>query len=140
MAYREDLTEDLLGILVNETGNFNIVEHLASRGVGFRGIRAELLPSILKHDRPSIRVFGAGAMALTPIQCKVLARDFIVEVRKALLENPSLDRQTLKDLSKDWNPEISEKARIQLKVDPVPPESPQKDPTFASRIVQFFSE
>ena len=140
MAYREDLSEDLLGILVNETGNFNIVEHLASRGQRFRGIRAELLPSILKHERPSIRVWGAGAIAVTPIQCKVLARDSIAEVRKALLENPSLDRQTLKDLSKDWNPEISTEASVRLKTDPVPAKSPQKDPTFASRIVQIFSE
>lgn len=137
MAYRDDLTDDLLGILVNETGNFNIVEHLASRGQGFRGINAELLPSILKHPRPSIRVLGAGATSLTSAQCNALARDTISEVRKALLENPSIGRGTLEALSKDWNEAISKEATLRLQAPKVPR---KKDPTFASRIVQFFSE
>jgi len=138
MLYRDDLTDDLLELLINETGNFNIIEHMGSRGQSCANINPSLLPTILAHHRPSVRAVGAGANALSTSQQNALTRDPIVSVRKALVQNPALDPATLEKLSNDWNPEIAEQAAQRLQNHEPKPQP--KEPTLSARIVQFFSE
>ncbi len=140
MLYRDDITDDLLEILINETGNFNIIEHMGSRGQTCANINPTLLPAILAHPRPSVRAVGAGANTIGLAQSNTIARDPIVSVRKTLAKNPAISPVTLEKLSRDWNPEVAELAKKRLKSHEQKSKSKPEEPTLGARIVQFFSE
>ena len=115
VAYRNDLTEEQLGILVNERDSMNIIAHLALRGISFAGTNEAILEPLLFHRRPSLRAFAASAEQLTDGQVRKLMHDDAAQVRLALCTNPILTHAALEELAKDWNTAVAETAIQQLK-------------------------
>jgi hypothetical protein len=149
MVYRDDLSDELIHILVNETGHFDLVEHLAIKGTLFPGINAELLPPMLAHKRPSIRAFAASANSLSEAQVTQLMRDLAAPVRLRLVTNPILTPMALQELSNDWNPAVAECAQKQLKKLCDESGSSEQNPLksnhevprgLVSKMVRFFTE
>jgi hypothetical protein len=145
MAYRDDLTDELLDILVNQNEDLNLIGHLALRGIVFSGTKPELLDQLLAQKRPSLHAFAAGAAQLTHAQVRKLMRDNAPSVRLALCDNPILTRMAMEELSKDWNPAVTEKALQRMET--MPEEEPaeethldnnDEDHGLVSKIVNFF--
>jgi hypothetical protein len=145
MAYREDLTDELLDILVNQNEDLNLIGHLALRGIAFANTKPQLLESLIAHKRSSLHAFAAGAAQLTHAQVRKLMRDNAPSVRLALCDNPILTRMAMEELSKDWNSAVSRKALKRLKT--MPEEEPaeethldneDEDQGLVSKIVNFF--
>ena len=145
MAYRDDLTDELLDILVNQNEDLNLIGHLALHGTLFSGTKPELLEQLLKQKRPSLHAFAAGAAQLTHAQVRKLMRDNAASVRLALCDNPILTRMAMEELSRDWNPTVAEKALNRF--ESMPEEEPaeethledgDEDSGLVSKIVKFF--
>ncbi|MDF7800183.1 hypothetical protein P4C99_11960 [Pontiellaceae bacterium B1224] len=145
MAYRDDLTDELLDILVNQNEDLNLIGHLALRGIIFEGTKPELLEQLLAHKRSSLHSFAAGAAQLTHAQVRKLMRDNAPSVRLALCDNPILTRMAMEELSKDWNPAVAKKALKRF--ESMPEEEPEEetdldtedeDSGLVSKIVNFF--
>ncbi len=148
MAYRDDLTDELLEILINEHQDLNLVGHLALRSIRFQQIKLELLETLLMHKRPSLRAFATAASLLTHAQVRKLMRDDSPKVRMALCDNPILSHTALAALTTDWNAGVAEAAHIRLESLPPEPDTESGDTgfeedgesSFVSRIVKFFTE
>ncbi len=144
MAYRNDLTDELLDILVNRQDDLSLIGHLALRGVTYPGIAPERLEQLLAHRRPSLRAFAAAAEQLTHAQVRKLMRDDSAGVRLALCANPILTRLALEELAHDWNDAVAAAAQTRLQA--LPGEDPDAETEFeedeenglVSRIVNFF--
>ncbi|MEI6892817.1 MAG: hypothetical protein V5783_11660 [Pontiella sp.] len=145
MAYRDDLTDELLDILVNQQDDLNLMGHLALRGILFSGTQPDRLEQMLKKKRPSLHAFAAGSAQLSHAQVRKLMRNNAVSVRLALCDNPVLTRMAMEELSKDWNSAVAEKALKQLasmpKEEPdeaIHAEDEDEDRDLVSKIVKFF--
>lgn len=150
MAYRDDLTDELLDILINQHDDLNLIGHLAMRGIGFSKTNPDLLNLLLNLKRPSLHTFAASAAQLTHAQVRKLMRNPSASVRLALCDNPILTRMAMEDLTKDWNPAVAEKARQLLESMPTeeeealaPAEETDEEPEeqerdLVSKIVNFF--
>ena len=144
MAYRADLTDELLDILINQHGDLKLIGHLALRNLHFTHTKPELIEQLLAHDRPSLQAFAAGASALTDAQVRKLIRNDFAPVRLALCENPILTAAALEELSRDWNSAVADRAGERLKNLPEP--DPEQEPeteengtqSLVSRIVELF--
>ncbi len=143
MAYREDLTEDDLQILVNKNEDLNLVGHLAMQQIEYHHTKPELLEKLLAHKRPSLRAFAAVATQLTHTQVRKLMRDECASVRLALCENPILTAAAFEVLAQDWNPAVTKRAKTRLRKLPKETEHEEEleengEPSLVDRIVNFF--
>ena len=144
MAYRDDLTDELLDILINQHSDLKLIAHLAMRGVSFAGTKVELVAELLSHSRPSMQAFAASAEALTSAQARKLIRNDYLPVRLALCNNPILSAAALELLSNDWNETVANRAKERLRELPEPEEKQESDEEdsapsgFVSRIVDLF--
>ncbi|MBN2785575.1 MAG: hypothetical protein JXR25_12195 [Pontiellaceae bacterium] len=144
MAYRDDLTNELLDILVNQHGDLKLIGHLALRNISYPGIKPELIEQLLAHRRPSLQAFAAQAGALSDAQVRKLIRNDFASVRLALCGNPILTAAALEELSRDWNPSVADGARERL--ENLPPPDPEQEEeieengsqSLVSRIVDLF--
>lgn len=145
MAYREDLTDELLDILVNCDESLNIIAHLALRGIRYQGTNPEIIEKLLAHKRSSLHAFAASAAQLTNTQVRKLIRDHTASVRIALCENPVLTHMALEELARDWNEAVSNAAKHRL--ENMPEEDPEEieeydgedgESGLVSKIVNFF--
>lgn len=145
MAYRNDLTDDLLNILVNNDSNLQIIGHLAMRGIRFANTNPELIEKLMAHPRPSLHVFASAAKQLSNSQVRKLIRSSAVSVRLALCDNPVLSHMALEELARDWNKTVANAA--QSRIEQIPEDTPDDDNDYdgengenglVSRIVNFF--
>ncbi|VGO14689.1 hypothetical protein PDESU_03257 [Pontiella desulfatans] len=146
MAYRDDLTDELFDILVNDDEHLNVIGHLALRGIRFAGTKPERLDKLLEQKRPSLHRFAAAAAMLTHAQVRKLMRSPCAEVRLALCDNPILTHAAVEELTRDWNKAVATKARkVLAKLPPETDEEPEDDVeeadgehTLVRKIVNFF--
>jgi hypothetical protein len=144
MAYRDDLNDEQLAILVNNDDSLKVTGHLALRGVRFAGTQPEQIEKMLAHKRSSLHAFAAAGQLLTHAQVRKLMRDPAASVRLALCENPILTRMALEELAKDWNPAVV--AAAQTRLANMPEDEPDENTEFDSdedeglvaKIVNFF--
>ncbi|WP_372846434.1 hypothetical protein [Pontiella sp.] len=144
MAYRDDLTDELLEILVNTDETLNVTGHLALRGIRFAGTQPEQLEKLLAHKRSSLHAFAAAGRHLSHAQVRKLMRDPAASARLALCDNPILTRMALEELAKDWNPTVANSAQSRLVN--MPEDEPDATPEFerdadeglVAKIVNFF--
>ncbi len=146
MAYRDDLTDEQLNILVNKRESMNVIGHLALRGIRFAGTKPDLIDRLLAHKRPSLHAFAAAAEQLTDTHVRKLLRDDSAQVRLALCDNPVLTRAAIEELSRDWNETVAQTAEKRLETmhgnedeqEDGPENSPEGERGLVSRIVDFF--
>ena len=59
VAYREDLSDQHLDLLINHRASSTVAEHLAYQGFGYKNIQAEPVAALAASEAPSLRVFAA---------------------------------------------------------------------------------
>lgn len=153
MVHREDLTVQLLNILVHSEESDRIVEHLAISGIGVSGLELDYAKKLVTAKRPSLRAFAATSHHLDGALVQKLARDLSPLVRSTLAQNPILTEEALQELARDWNEEVAKIAQRRLENPKVETIFEQKDATterthpddsepdedgLVSRIVRFF--
>jgi hypothetical protein len=148
MAYRNDLTDQHLDILVNQHDDLNLVGHLALRGAIYTQTSAERIEQLLEEKSPSHRRFASTSIHLTSAQKRILIADPSPAVRLALCNNETLDYDETEALASDWNVEVAEKAKTLLETwepceetasasesDPI-----EEGPGLVSQLVRFFKD
>lgn len=113
-AYRDDLTEDHLDILVNLHNDLNLIGHLALRGIRYTDTIRERTEQLIDQKNPLLRRFAADSSHLSTAQRRLLSTDPAVNVRLALCKNETLKIEELTALTADWNPDVAKAAKTRL--------------------------
>lgn len=143
MAYRNDLSDDLLDILINQRQDLNLIGHFAMRGISYPKTCEMIVEQLITHRRPSMRIFAAASENQNNTTVRKLIRDESPNVRLALCANPVLSDTALEELANDWNPDVARAAKKRLKQRPeTGHETLEEEDSkgLVSRIVRFFTE
>jgi hypothetical protein len=119
VAYRSDLTNEHLAILINERQNLTVIAHLAMQDLEFSETSASMAEQLSFSKQPSLRAFAAQSKHLPESRLITLTRDAAEPVSSAA-EKALQIRQTRPDTP------------------PVAETQPEK--TILNRIVNFFAE
>lgn len=123
VAYRDDLTEEHLDILVNKRQNLQVIKHLAMQKTIFHDTEAALAEQLAISRQPSLRAFAAYSKRLPQTRLLSLTRDPAKNVR-------TIAQKTLE-------------LREQEAAEPAQPDMPgehSEEKTILNRIVNFFAE
>lgn len=111
LAYRNDLSVDLLEYLLLEAPSEAFVRHLAIAGNEPPALSGVLLTSYARHPLPSVRAFVATRAELDLSQRSRLGRDIAPPVREAICRNPATTDLELEELLDDSDPAVAQTAR-----------------------------
>ena len=106
VAYREDLCEQHLDLLINHRQSSTVAEHLAYQGFEYKEIQSNTVAALTASEAPSLRVFAARSAHGENWCFKQLATDSADSVRMALAQNPHAPESCLKLLMEDTNRQI----------------------------------
>jgi hypothetical protein len=150
MAYRNDLSPDLLDILINQNSDLDVVAHLAFIGLKCTITGPDMLDRIIPSRRTSMRLFAAHSEQLEERHAAALIHDPKPEVRKALCENPTLSEVAFHQLAQDLDSTVADTAKqrialhnLQARKQPQATGKPlleEESKGLVSRIVRFFTE
>lgn len=101
VAYRDDLSEQHLDLLINHRLSSTVAEHLAYQGFEYKNIQADPVAALAGSDAPSLRVFAARSAHGEDWCFKQLASDPVHAVRFALAKNSHAPESCLKQLMED---------------------------------------
>ncbi|MFC1467772.1 hypothetical protein ACFLQY_03680 [Verrucomicrobiota bacterium] len=123
VAYRDDLTDAHLAIMINDRQSLPVIKHLAMQGVVFNGTDAAMAEQLSISRQPSLRAFAAHSKHLPQTRLLSLSRDPAESVRQVA-------EQVLQAREAEQQPDTETE---------LPPKQPEEK-TILNRIVNFFAE
>ncbi len=106
LAYRKDLTEEHLNILVNENFSSEIIYHLRINEYEFKNISLNSTEKIINHKSPTIRSFAAQSANINAELADELSTDKSDTVREIFVKNID-NKKYLEKMKNDTNETIA---------------------------------